>query len=186
MSRSTAAFDNSVTASTVRPIILTEMFFDTETLRFWNGVGEIYFNGETYTGSCNLLTISQIQETKSIKATGTKFTLSGIPSSLISTALNEEYQGRKVKIYFGTMDGSGGIIADPATIFSGKADVMIVEEGAETATIELSVESDARALKRVNERRYTDEDQKSKYPGDDGLEKVTSLQDKPIVWNEGD
>jgi hypothetical protein len=159
------------------------MFFDTETLRFWNGRGDLDFNGDTYTGAANLLKIGNIEETKGIKASGTKLVLNGVPASLRQTVTAEDIQGRKVKVYFGAFDSSGNIISDPVVIFSGKADVPEIELGGKTMTISLTVESDLRALRRVNERRYTSEDQQAKYPNDVGLEFVTSIQDKDIIWS---
>lgn len=182
----TTAFQSAVIAGTVRPIYLVEMFFDSETLRFWNGIGELTYDSDTYIGSGTLLKIGQIGETKSVQALGTVFRLSGVPSSLILTALSEDYQDRKITIHFGAFDAAGDIISDPITTFSGKANVMTIEEGGQRATIEMTAESDLVTLRRVKERRLTSEDQQAKYPGDLGFQKVPALQDTEIVWQTAD
>lgn len=181
----TTDFKSAVTAGTVRPVILVVAEFDTETIRFWNGIGTFSYDGNDYTGAGNLLKITEVVETQKIEARGASFELSGIPSSLIAVALTEEYQDRTIRQIFAPLDASGAVIADPFTFFSGKADVMSIEEGRQSASIKLTAESDLIALTRVNERRRTPEDQKLTYSGDTFFDQVAALQSKEIVWGKG-
>jgi len=183
MSRTiTTGFRDEITSTHVRPIYLAQFVFDSETLRFWNGTAPFDYDGDTYTGAGNLLKFDEIEETQKIEARGMKFNLSGIPSALIAIALGEEYQDRAVTIDLAFLDADGAIIADPYRFFSGKADVMSITDGAETATISLTAESDIIALLRVNERRRTPEDQKLTYSGDTFFDTVAALQSKEIIW----
>lgn len=185
MSRSlTTAYKNAITAGTVTPVVLVVATFDSETLRFWNGVGNFDYNGDTYTGAGNLLNVSEVTETQNIEARGATFELSGIPSSLISVCLNEEYQDRTITQTFCPLDASGAVIADPFMFFSGKADVMSIEESGRFATIKMTAESDLIALSRVNERRRTPEDQRLTYSGDTFFDQVAALQSTDIVWGK--
>lgn len=178
----TASFKSAVTSKYVRPFLLFQAFFDSETLRFWNGIGNMDYNGDTYTGAGHLLKLDQIDETTKVEAKGITLTLSGIPSALISVALQENYQDRKVTVDLGFFDVDDSIIPDPFRFFSGKADIMSILEGGETATISLTAENDLIILQRVNERRRTDEDQKLFASNDSFFEMVTALQNKSIVW----
>lgn len=180
----TTDFKSAVTAGTVRPVVLVVAEFDSETIRFWNGIGTLSYGGNDYTGAGVLLQISEIVETQKIEARGANFKLSGIPSELIAVALAEEYQDRRITQTFAPLDASGAVIADPFTFFSGKADVMSVEDGKTTSSIQLTAESDLIALTRVNERRRTPEDQKLTYSGDTFFDNVASLQSKDIVWGK--
>ena len=92
----TTDFKSAVTAGVVRPVVLVVAEFDSGTIRFWNGIGTLSYGGNDYTGAGNLLKISDVVETQSIEARGAEFQLSGIPSSIISVALTEEYQDRVV------------------------------------------------------------------------------------------
>ena len=178
----TAGFKAEVTGTNVTPVMLVTAFFDSETIRFWNGWQEFDYGGNTYTGAGNLLEVGSIDETQKIEARGVSIQLSGIPSALISIALSENYQDRQVTIDLGFLDADGVMIADPFQFFSGKADVMNITDGSETATIQLTAENNLIALQRINERRRTDADQKLAYPTDDFFSTVTSLQAKAIVW----
>jgi hypothetical protein len=59
---------------------------------------------------------------------------------------------------------------------------MNISEESSTATISVTVENVLIKLERPVVRRFTNEDQKSRFPSDKGLEYVASLQDKEIFW----
>lgn len=172
-----AALDDSV----IRPIFAVELLFDgNETLRLWTGIGDQVLDGNTYTGAGSLMSISAVEETSEIAVKGATLTLSGIPSQLVSLALSEPYQGRVCKIHFGVSDGT--TYSDLAEIFSGYMDEMNIDEGAETATIELKVENKLIDLERARVARYTSQYQKSLYPNDLGFDFVESIQLQRILW----
>ena len=199
------ALATELLAAEITPFFAVELFFQTSTLRFWSGLGEQTIDGDVYVGSGNMLAISTIDETSEVAAKGATLTLSGIPSELISLALSEPYQGRKCKIYFGAQnangefllqengslllneDGSAFSIAGDtesvmAEIFTGYIDQMNIDEGAETSTIAVGVESRLIDLQRPRVRRYTHESQKSRFPNDLGFQFVNDLQDKKFAW----
>jgi len=173
--------ENALDDSVIRPIFAVEFFFDNnETLRLWTGIGDQTLGGNTYTGAGNLLNISAVEETSEIAARGANLNLSGIPSELVATALSEPYQGRVCKIHFAVSDGE--TYSDLVEVFSGYMDEMNIEEGAETATIGVSVENKLIDLERARIARYTSQYQKSLYPNDKGFDFVESLQTKKTLW----
>lgn len=181
----TTAFKTAITGEVVTPVVLTEAFFDSGTIRFWNGLGDFVYDGDTYTGSGNLLEVSQITETSNLEARGASFTLSGLPSSLIAIALAEDWQGRTITQRFAPLDANGDAIADPFLFFSGECDAMDIEEAGSGANIKIAAENDILTLKRKSERRRTPEDQKIDYPTDSFFDQVAALQSLDIVWGRG-
>ncbi len=177
----TAAMVTEVSADSLSPIFFVKFEFDSGDIRFWSGLGDKTFNSEIYTGSGDLLTIAPPEETQKLKATNANFTLSGIPSSIISLALSEDYQGRFVSFWFAMLDSSGAIVADPFLQFKGRMDVMAIQDEGDTATITVSAESVLVDLERPRERRYTDEDHKLDNPGDPFFEFVPGLAEKEIT-----
>ena len=202
----TTGFSEELELSAVTAFFAMELFFDTSTLRFWSGLGEVELDGNTYVGSGNLIGISSIEETAEVSAKGATLTLSGLPSDLVSLAIAEPYQGRKCRIYFGVRratedylkqedgslilneDGSGFLLqtiedADVMSeIFTGYIDQMNIDEGPETSTISVYVESRLIDLQRPRELRYTSQNQRSRFPNDRGLDFVEDLQDKKFQW----
>lgn len=199
-----AAISNSLEDNVVYPFFAVELQFDSpNTLRLWTGYGTLVFEGVSYYGTGELLNISSVEETIEMAAKGATLTLSAVPSEVISLALQEPYQGRVCKIYFGMFstdtllqeDGTSYILLQDGAkiaiesqetglteVFTGYMNQMSIEEGPETSTIQLSVESKLVDLERPRVARYTSAYQKDKFAGDLGLEFVESLQDQKLVW----
>lgn len=181
----TSGMVTAITAKTVTPVLLAYFDFSSGAVRVWSGIGDIVWGGNTYSGVGNFGGVSDIAETQDNSAQGAMFTLNGIPSSLIYTALTEHYQGRAAKLWLGVMDSTMALIADPYLLFGGRMDVMTSTDSGETASLTLAVENRLIDLNRSRERRYTDEDQKIDYPADTGLRYIAGLQDKTIQWGSG-
>lgn len=202
----TTEFSEELELASVTAFFAVELFFQTTTLRFWSGLGELVLGGQTYVGSGSMLGISTIDETAEIAAKGATLTLSGLPSELISLALSEPYQGRKCKIYFGLRrssenylkqedgslilneDGSAFLLSTledadvMSEVFTGYIDQMNIDEGPETSTISVGVESRLIDLQRPRVRRYTHESQRARFPNDRAFEFVNDLQNKKFAW----
>ena len=206
------SFIASLDQPTLNVFYAMEFFFDTQTLRFWSGLGEITLDGNVYVGSGSMIAISSVDETLDVSARGATLTLSGLPSDLLSLAIQEPYQGRKCNIYFGGLNvdifpanlateagdfitTEAGILIDatlPDTdagtlslIFSGYMDKMNIEEGPEASVIAVYVESRLIDLKRPRTTRYTTESQKARFPSDLGFDFVEDLQQKKFTWGRG-
>jgi len=197
-----SAVINNLEDDVVYPFFAIELLFDSGPLRLWTGLGTLVYEGVEWVGTGNLLSVSAIEETTELAVRGATITLSGVPSEVISLALQSAYQGRVSNIYFG-MFAKGSLLKEDGTfilledgskiplesqetgltqIFSGYMDEMNISESAETSSIELKVENKLIDLERARTRRYTSAYQKSVYPGDLGLDFVESLQDKKVVW----
>lgn len=188
----------------VTPVLLADLVFDSATLYMWNGYGTFEWNGNSYLGGGNLVGISNIEETQELQAKGLVCTLSGIPSNLIAAALTERTRGRPFRLWLAsyssvrsvateggdivlTEDGGrvlleSQFIDSPYRIFTGLMDVIELSDTGETASLRLSVESSLLTGQRPKIGRYTDEDQKRRFPNDRGLEFINQLQDKEVVW----
>ena len=193
-------------------VVLIEAQFDSGTVRLWNGYGDLSWDSETWLGGGELLGIEPIEETTGIEAKGVVVSLSGIPSGLLSIALQEDYQGRPAIIRVGslytvvatdatapTVDlnfagaqyifpdvsaAEGDMVASPLQVFRGRMDTMPIAENGQTATITVNVESRLMRLKTALTRRYTHEDQQRDYPGDLFFAFVTGLQNKTLDWGK--
>ena len=153
----TAATKTAIAQPEVYPFFAVQLSFSGGIIRMWTGQGTLTLDdGTTWIGLGQLLSI---------------------PANLIALALTEPYQGREAKIYFGI---NGEDVFNE--LFSGYMDQMNIEEGVETATIELAVENRLIDLERARVARFTSGYQKSVYPNDDGLNFLEDLQDKKIPW----
>ena len=170
-----------VSASQLSPIILASLSFATP-VHLWSGYGTITYNSTGYLGIGTLGTISPVEETTDLAARGISMQLSGVPTAMIAVALTENYQGRECSVLFGALDSSGALVASPITVFSGRMDVMSINDDGQNATIGMTAENRLVDFKRPREVRYTDEEQKNLYAGDRGLEFVNAIQEREIYW----
>ena len=97
-------------ADVLQPFIAVKLDFDGDPVRAWTGTGDITIASEDYFGAGHLLTIDAVSETASVQANGANISLSGVPTDLISAALNENYQGRDAIIYFGVIS-NGAVVS---------------------------------------------------------------------------
>ncbi len=187
---------NALDDAEVSPFYAVELFFDTDTVRVWTGYGDIVINSgssQTYNGLGELISISDVEESQDISAKGINLTLSGIPSNLLTHALNTPYQGRLCNVHFGFINWSSPANQAGMLVFTGYMDTMVIEEGAETSTIITSVESRLIDLERPRNRRYTSESQKQRNTsgtgfdtsGDKAFDFVESLQNQRLQWGGG-
>lgn len=181
-------FSTQLSSGNIRPFYAISVAFKDSTLRLWTGLGDLFFDSATFIGSGNLLSISNINETADIRASGVKVSLSGLDSSILSSSISQDSEGGVVKIYFGvleTADNRKQIVDSPYQLFEGSLDTIQISETGQTATITVTVENKLIMLERPRNRRYTDQDQKNLFSGDKGLEFVDDLQDKELIWGGG-
>lgn len=169
---------NALDDDVVSPFFAVDLILDSGPLYLWSGYGNLVIGSKTYLGAGAILNISSVSETTEMEAKGATISVSGIPTSFLSLALQEPYQGRECRIYFGMTSSPSNYVE----VFSGELDQMNIEESAETAVISVTAENVLIRLERPVVRRFTNEDQKSRFPNDKGLEYVASLQDKDILW----
>ena len=178
MTRSTpASLLTALSQPEVEPFYAVEMSFDTAPVRFWTGYGERTINSQTYLGTGSLLSISGLEEVNDISAKRVTLQLSGVPTDLVSLALQEPYQRRECKIYFGTTDTS-----TPIEVFSGLMDVMTIEDGGDSSVISLTVESKLVRLEKASNWRYTEANHQSRHSTDTFFSYVSGLQGRDIIW----
>jgi len=170
-----------VSASQLSPILLASLSFATP-VHIWTGYGTITVGSTAYLGIGTLGSISPVEETTDLAARGISMQLSGVPTAMLAVALTENYQGRECSVLFGALQASCALVSSPVTIFSGRMDVMSINDDGQNATIGMSAENKLVDFRRPREVRYTDQEQKNLFPSDKGLEFVTAIQEKQIYW----
>lgn len=197
---------SALSSGDIEPFFAFKMEFDSTTLLLYTGLGTITIGSDTYTGVGSLLSFTNVEESADIGAKKVTITLSGIPSTNLSLALTEPYQGREVTILFGIRNANvvylidengdfilteqGGLIdvtdsSEPnasSTLFVGYIDQMDITEGPETSSISVVLESKLLELERTRVLRYTSAIQKALYTGDKGFDFVDELQGQTFNW----
>jgi hypothetical protein len=173
-----AAAQSSVTA----PVILVKLEFAEGNLCLHTGLGNLAYNGDTYTGAAGVAFIRGASEDSDTARSTMQLGLRGVPSDIISIALNSHYQGRPVTIMDGRLNpASMQLVGAPWVVRRGLMDTMDIQSGSE-CVVSLQIESEQAQWDRAVTRRYTDADQQSRYPGDRFFEFVERAVGQTIYW----
>lgn len=185
-----AAVTTAVQQDNVRAEILARFEFDSGTLNFWTGIGDLVLsNGHasdgTFTGTGHLGTIGSVGEASDLSVFGLTFTLTGLDAALISIILSEKKQGRKATVWLVFFDSDWAVIQDPLQIFGGRINTSAITDAGKTATVAVSAESRLIDLARPNHARfYSDQDQQWEYAGDLFFEFNEATQEAVIYWGK--
>lgn len=169
-------------ADAIAPVLFLSLGFDSGPVRVHSWLGDITWGGNTYTGIGQLGSVTPVEEDSELTRTPLTLTLSGIPTSMLSVVLTEQYQGRTATLYLGYLNTTTfQLTDDPFVLYRGRMDTADIQQG-EELTVSVSVESRFAAWDRPQVRRYNNSDQQSRYPGDRGLEFIEQSTEKQIAW----
>lgn len=172
----------AMTGAGVMPVMLVEVDTADGIVFAWSGLGNLNWNGNTFTGVGDLGGVAKTEETTDGSATGFVLSLSGIPDELVSISLNSIRQGKRANVWLGALDKEMRLIGEPELIAAGETDVPTLADDGATAAISISCETRAIDQGRNRVRRYTSADQQIYDPTDRGFEYVPTLQDAQIIW----
>jgi len=175
----TAAFVEQLDAPSKQPVLFFEGEFKSGTVYLWTGMGEIDWDGKTWSGVGSLGNASNVREIGGIAASGITVSLADIDNAALPIILNEVESGAAGSVWYGFIDDSGAVVANPLQAFVGRLDVPSFEDSGSGSKVSITYENRLRDLLRARELRYTHGSQQRVYPGDLGFEYVPSLQE----WN---
>ena len=187
-----SSFDTQISSNSVRPFFAFKIGYSTDQLRIWTGYHTITIDSEDYIGGGNLIQIDSVNESADLKATGITIGLTGLDSSILSSAISQVANGVPAELYFGvlTTTGSGAsasttVVDTPYLLFEGFLDEISIADTGATSDISFTIENKMVVLEKPVDRRYTDQDQKNLFANDKGLEFVADIQLKAIAWGGG-
>lgn len=156
--------------------------FDSGDLNLWTGIGDFTdSDAVTYTGAGELLSLSNIEESKELQSTNLTVTISGLQEDIVSYATTEDYQNRPLtlKMFFFHPDTNDEI--ENVILFKGRMDTLVVNDG-DTFSVVISAENKLIDLTRPRNLYFTPQSQEYLYTGDKGLEFVPKIQEQKLKW----
>jgi hypothetical protein len=179
-----AGLEAELTATLVRPFFLFECVVDSTTLRYCTLPRNVSWNSQTWLGNGFLRSIGRARESDRVGAEGAEVYLAGEPSALVALALDEFRQNKAATIYFGLLNSSWAVIADPYALYSGVVDSVELQDSVEQAVIRITLENKMINQNKAAGLRYTAEAQESMFAGDLGFEYMLQLQDWSGYWGK--
>ncbi len=190
-----ATFITQMNSSAIQLAYFVEIEFNSGTVHFWSGLGDIVLDppdlespvsgGTIWTGAGNLIGIQPAREPIAVVSSGLSISLDGVDPAIISLALLDVRQNKPVSCWFGFMNTDGTVVggdSGPYLFFKGKVDSMHVSPGPEAATIVLQAESELISLNRARIRRFTHQDQLIDYGASGNTDRGFEYVDSVSLW----
>ena len=190
--------DEVLRSGQIAQAVLVHMDFQGAPKRWWTGFGDLEVAGETWQGLGDLISISPISSTYQVSAEQVTFELAATPEMLgLALAAKARVRERAVTIYLQMFanvrmaaftPGGGEIltgdpIGSPMALYSG---LMMRMPWSASGSTERRIRLECEGLffrRNAPPRgRWTDSDQKARYPGDRGFERLPIYVNYETGW----
>lgn len=141
---------------------LVELELDGETVRVWDGTGDLNALDETWKGLGQFGILDGLESDRALKGQTLSLSLHGIPGSAISGTIMEKtrstnYQNRPLTVYLLFLDvETQQPVDEPTVVWVGLADTISFRLGS-TISVSLSAEHFSSRARRSNGNRMTTE-----------------------------
>lgn len=185
-----AELEAAIEATVVRPFLA--VFIDLpDPVRVFSGSGTISFEDadgvlQEWIGHGGFGALDTISEATDGSATGVKATLFNIPSEFRDDIADQATQGARFEVYFGAFNTDFQTIEATALVWKGRVDTYKITDAGDSITVEVAGESRAIDQRRPAIKRFTDEYQQRKYPGDLFFQYVPQMAEIPILWAQAE
>lgn len=169
----------------VRPFLAVHIDFP-DPVHGWTGGGEIAFNDAVWTGLEGIASIDPIGESTDGTATGFSVTLNRVPADFAGDLIDQSVRGVAFEIYVGALDEAMQTVIGTKLAWRGTLQSYKIIDSGDTLTVVAGGESRMIDQRRPAIKRFTDEYQQSKYPGDKFFEYVPQLVEVSILWAKAD
>lgn len=149
---------------------------------FWEGVGELKFEGKTYQGAGLLGTITQTRKSAELRIDEIRFTLNALDPEQVSK-LSDNVRNRIVVIRLAAMNERQEVVA-VYEVDEVSLDYQTDKFDQGMAAVEVVGQSGFWTLERSTDAVYSQEEQALEFPDDTGLSLIPSLRNKDISWNK--
>lgn len=143
-------------------------------LRLWTGKQDLVYQGQTYLGAGNVLSVGEIELGLQQPDRRLSITLSGIPSGRRSQFLQD--LGPLPVIVKWIRSSDLGQNWTEVSSFTGRLSNPIMQDG----SIQVEIETERGDIDHGSVVRWSHEDQQRRYPGDLGMEHLRALSQQGI------
>lgn len=141
----------------------------------------INYDGHDWLGAGSLGAIEEINEAAG-DYSGLKLSLSGVPSDMLSIALEEQIRNKVVTLSLALFDPDTHAVEDVYQVWSGRLDTMQITQSQGSCVIAATAEPAAVEFARPKPLRYTDTDQKTIDADDTSLRFIVRQAQHNDVW----
>ncbi|WP_404713200.1 hypothetical protein [Sphingomonas sp. MMS24-J13] len=148
----------------------------------FTGKGTLTFEGHDWTGIEGVATIGTIGEDTDGTATGVTATLNRIPTEFRDDVADQAVRGGLTEFILGCLSGDYKTLIGRRRLWKGRLQQYDINDSGTELSVTITAESRAIDQRRPAIKRFTDEYQQRKYPGDKVFEYVPRMVEVPILW----
>lgn len=166
-----------------RPLILlAEIDHPDGVVNVWSRQGDLSYDGKIWKGLGMLGRISPMGTTATLSIREVVFNLGGVPAESLAF-IDANIRNRIAQVWIGAMEKKRKVIADPIQIMEARLDYQdySIDDNL-MATVKLHGQIGFWTLERAVDIVWSPEEHKRDFPTDTGLDLVSSLANKEVVW----
>lgn len=180
------ALEDAIDEPVVRPFYALRIELP-DPLYAWTGSGTLIFDdadgvSHNWQGTGTLGALDTVGESTDGSATGLRATLLNIPSEFAADIADQAVRGVLFELYIGTLNETYQVVQDVVLIWKGRLDDYRITDAGSTLSVEVVGESRSIDQRRPSIKRFTDEWQQRKYPGDLFFQYVPQMTEVSILW----
>jgi hypothetical protein len=183
--------DADLRAGNIGEAALVFMDFGTGAKRWWTGYGDLDQAGHVWQGTGDLISIGEVAASTNLEADALVFSLAatGEMMALVQAAATA-VRGRAVQVFsqmFVVNPDDGMMpwqpLGPPLALFSGTMEqITYAASGPARRQIQLTCESYFVRRNAPPRGQWSDSDQKARYPGDKGMERLPLYENYSVRW----
>lgn len=143
-------------------------------------------NNHNWIGAGDVAAIDAVGEASDGSATGIKVALYKVPSEFRADIADQAVRGAKFEVYVGALDTDFTVVTATQLIWKGRVDQYKITDAGDSISVEITGESRAIDQRRPAIKRFTDECQQRKYPGDLFFQYVSAMAEVSILWAQAE
>lgn len=162
--------------------VAVSLAFPSGTLRFWSGLGDLSFGGNSWVGAGDIGKIDVKTEHARLVAETRTYSITGVNPLLASENDIDNCFGRDLTEYMGFLDVQLGVpVTTPEITWEGRMGVVKRVFG-QAPVIEVNAEHRLALIDQADSWRYTHEHQQQFYAGDLGFREASSVDTTEVLW----
>lgn len=184
------ALETAIDAPVVRPFLALRIELP-DPVYVWTGRGTLIFddadgNSRSWIGAGGVGAIDTVGEATDGSAVGIRATLLDVPAEFRADIADQAVRGVKFDIAVGSLNETYQQIEAVKWLNRCKLDDYKITDGGSTLNVEVVGESRAIDQRRPAIKRFTNEYQQRKFPGDQFFEYVPKMTEVSILWAQAE
>lgn len=184
------ALSDAIAEPVVRPFLALRIELP-DPVYVWTGRGLLTFddadgNSHDWLGAGGLGALDTVGEATDGSATGIRASLYEVPAEFRDDIADQAVRGVTFEVYVGSLNETYQTVDATALLWKGRLDSYKITDGGDTLSVEVTGESRGIDQRRPAIKRFTDEYQNRKHPGDLFFQYVPQMTEVSILWAQAE